>query len=102
MHTLVTDFSVAEVPEPVPAVVDQISVVRLLTCRPKPDIEVNVFGRLFNRLKADAPPCLGGVGFGYQQFAVFTAGDSGDLLRPVTARPVLRTVLNYPLILLRP
>src|SRR5208283_215555 len=38
MNALVTDVAVAEIPEPVPVVMDQVGVIRLPGSRPKPDV----------------------------------------------------------------
>ncbi len=81
---------------------DDVLVIRLLRCRAKPDVEVQVFGRLLNRLKADAPTplsILGSVGLGYEQLAIFAALDGGNLLGPTAAGAALRAVLDNPPVL---
>ena len=55
MHALIADFAVAKVPEPVPVVMDQIGVIRLLRCRTQPDVEIELLGRSLGRFEADAP-----------------------------------------------
>src|SRR5258708_4133095 len=42
MHTVIAQFSVAEIPEPVPVVVDQVAVKRLIRTRAQPQIPVKV------------------------------------------------------------
>src|SRR5207253_4213155 len=44
VDALIADVAVAEIPEPVPAVVNQVVVVGLFLGRPQPDVEVQ-FGR---------------------------------------------------------
>src|SRR4030042_83210 len=55
MYALVTYFSISEVPEPVPVIMDYVLVVWLLRSRSKPYIKVQVFRRFFMGLKTDTP-----------------------------------------------
>ncbi len=58
VDALVADVAVAEVPEPVPVVVDQVGVERPFRGRPQPEVEVHLARRLARRLGADAVPRL--------------------------------------------
>ena len=51
MHALVADVAVAEVPEPVPVVMDQVRVIRLLGRGAEPEVEVELVGRRLRLLK---------------------------------------------------
>ena len=86
MHALVADLAVAEIPEPVPVVMDEVLVIRLLRRRAEPEVEVQLLGRLLRRLEADAPPRLAGVAVGDQQLAVLAAADRGHLFGPTRDR----------------
>ncbi len=44
MDPLVADIAVAEVPEPVPVIMDQVGVIRLLRGRAEPDVESELLG----------------------------------------------------------
>src|SRR5262249_56666022 len=61
VDALVADVTDAEVPEPVPVVMDQAGVVRLIRSRPAPQIEVQLARRLGDRLVADTPARLAAV-----------------------------------------
>src|SRR5690349_12191667 len=98
MDALVADVSVAEVPEPVPVVMDQVRVVRLFPGRAEPQVEVQVSRRLLRRFRADAPPRFAAVAFRDEQLAVLTRLDGGDLGGPARARALLGAVLDDPLI----
>src|SRR5690606_22833038 len=70
MDTLVADLAVAEVPEPVPVVVDDVLVILLLWGGAEPQIEVEVGRNFLWTLESDARAGLAGVRLGHQQFAV--------------------------------
>ena len=50
VDALVADVAVAEVPEPVPVVMDQVGVIRLLRGRAEPDVEIELLGRSRDRV----------------------------------------------------
>ena len=54
VDALVADVAVAEIPEPVPVVMDQVGVIRLLGCGPEPDVEIELCRGARVRLDADA------------------------------------------------
>jgi len=54
MYALVADVAVARVPEPVPVVMNKISVIRLKRCGSKPDVEVQLLRRRGVFLRPDA------------------------------------------------
>ena len=69
VDALIADVAVAEVPEPVPVVVDQVAVVGLLGRRAEPDVEIDLLRRRRVRLHADAPARLVAEGPRDQQLA---------------------------------
>src|SRR5262249_31468710 len=92
--------AVAEIPEPMPVVMDQVAVVRLFRGRPEPDVEIEVGRRLRVLLLADAPSRLAAVALRDEQLAVLAGLHRRDLARPARAAPLLRAVLDDPLVLL--
>ena len=99
MNALVTHLAVAEIPEPVPVVVDQVFVVGLKWSRTEPDIEIKFLRRSFYRLEANAPSRLATIALGNKQLAVFAALDGGNLMRPAITGAALRAMLNNSLVL---
>src|SRR5207253_1264451 len=67
MHALVADITVAEIPEPMPVVMNQVRVERLFRRRPGPDVEVEVGGGGSDRLGANGPAWLAAITFGHQE-----------------------------------
>ncbi len=94
MDALIADVTVAEVPEPVPVVVDEVAVEGLFGSGAEPEIEIHVAGDFFVGFVADAPAGFAAVAFGDEEFAVFAAVDGGDLLGPAAAGAALRAVLD--------
>ena len=94
MNALVADVAVAEVPEPVPVVVDEVAVEGLFGSGSEPEVEVYVAGDFFVGFVADAPAGFAAVAFGDEEFAVFAAVDGGDLLGPAAAGAALGAVLD--------
>src|SRR5262249_3709701 len=70
VDALVADVAVAEVPEPVPVVMHQVAVVRLLGGRSQPTIEGELLWRRGGGLEADAPARLAAVPLRDEQPAV--------------------------------
>ena len=101
MHPLVADLAVAEVPEPVPVVVNQIFVVRLLRRGPEPKVEVQPLRWRLRRFQSDAPPRLAGVAVRNQQPAILPAVDGRDLPGPLRVGAILRAVLDDATVLPR-
>ena len=99
MNALIAHIAAAEIPEPVPVVVDEVLVVGLKRSRTKPDIEIKVLRRTFYWLEANAPSRLTTIALGDKQLAVFAALDSGNLVRPAITGAALRAVLNNSLVL---
>src|SRR2546427_9669525 len=93
MNALIADVSVPEIPEPMPVVMDQVSMKGLLRRRPQPNIEVQVGGRFLDWFESDAPTGLAAVAFRDQQLAVLSAFDE-RLERRLAAGAALRAVLN--------
>src|SRR5262249_19077570 len=106
VHALVADVAVAEVPEPVPAVVHQVLVIRLRRGRAQPDVEVEVAWRGFFGPEADiatrtlsAPAILVHQAAGDQELAVFARfGQFGQRL-PRPGAATLRAVLHDAVVL---
>lgn len=94
MNALVADVAVAEVPEPVPVVVDEVAVEGLFGGGAEPEVEVHVAGDFFVGFVADAPAGFAAVAFGDKEFAVLAAVNGGDLLGPAAAGAALGAVLN--------
>lgn len=94
MNALIAHVAVAEVPEPVPVVVDEVAVEGLFGSGAKPEVEVHVAGNFFVGLVANAPSRLAAVAFGDEEFAVLAAVNGGDLLGPAAAGAALGAVLD--------
>lgn len=94
MNALVADVAVAEVPEPVPVVVDEVAVEGLFGGGAEPEVKIHVAGNFFVGFVADAPAGFTAVAFGDEEFAVFAAVDGGNLLGPAAAGAALRAVLD--------
>lgn len=94
MNALVAHVAVAEVPEPVPVVVDEVAVEGLFGSGSKPKVKIHVAGDFFVGLVANAPSRLAAVAFGNEEFAVLAAVNGGDLLGPSAAGAALRAVLD--------
>src|SRR5207237_4113974 len=69
VNALVADVAVAEIPEPVPVVMDQVGVERLLRCRAEPEIKVHLGGWGGCLFGADAAAGLVAQAAGHQQLA---------------------------------
>src|SRR5207248_8192146 len=69
VNALVADVAVAEIPEPVPVVVDEVGVEVLLRRGPGPDVEIDLLRRLRHRPDADALARLVAQGPRHQQLA---------------------------------
>src|SRR5262249_2610441 len=98
MNALVADVAVAEIPEPMPVVMDQIGMVGLLRRRPKPEVEVQFGGRRGSVLAADAPARFAAITLGNQQLAVLARLYGGDLVGPAGTAALLRAVLHDALV----
>ncbi len=94
MNALVADVAVAEVPEPVPVVVNEVAVEGLFGSGAEPEVEVHVAGDFFVGFVADAPAGFAAVAFGDEEFAVLAAVNGGDLLGPAAAGAALGAVLD--------
>ena len=94
MNALVADVAVAEVPEPVPVVVDEVAMEGLFGGGAEPEVEVYVAGNFFVGFVADAPAGFAAVAFGDEEFSVLAAVDGGDLLGPAAAGAALGAVLD--------
>jgi len=101
VDALVADLAVAEIPEPVPVVMHDIAVVRLLPRRAEPNVEVQFRRRVFRLGEPDAATRLAGVAVGDQQLAVLAAGHGRDLLVPTAVAAALGAVLDDALVLRR-
>src|SRR5207249_232601 len=105
VHALVADVAVAEVPEPVPAIVDEVLVEGRRLGGPGPDVEVEFGGRGLGRFEADvAAGAAAGAAIlvteaaRHEQLAVLSAlGERGHLSEAGTG-PALRAVLYDPLL----
>src|SRR5262249_35085151 len=94
VNALVADVAVAEIPEPVPVVVDQVAGKWPLGGGPQPDVViefrrrrlVTVYRQPAARLVAERPRDL--------ELAQLTRANDSDDLRPVGAGAVLRAVLH--------
>src|SRR5262249_23321018 len=95
VDALVADVAVAEIPEPVPVVVDEVAVVRLLGRRPEPEVEVQVGRRRGDLLVPDAPARLAAVPLRHEQLAVLARLDGGDLAGPPRVAALLGAVLQH-------
>src|SRR5262249_30352394 len=104
-NALVADVAIAEVPEPVPAVVDQVLVVRLVLRGPKPQTEVQLLGRRRGLAEADvatsrvAAARLVAQAARHQEFTQLAG--PGDLLEllPLRRAAALRAVLHDAVVL---
>ena len=63
VHALVTDVSIAEIPKPMPIVMHQVRVIRLLRSRPKPQVKGEVRGWRLIFLSTNAPPRFAAIAF---------------------------------------
>jgi hypothetical protein len=100
MDALVAVVAVAEVPEPVPVVMDEIAVVRLFRSRAEPEVEVD-FGRgRRRRFHADALPRLVAEPTRDGQLAegagLNLRGEFGPRLRGSILRAVLHDPIVFP------
>ena len=95
---LVADIAVAEIPEPVPVVMDQVAVKILHRGGSDPDVPVQRLRRRFHRFEANAPPGLAAIPLADKKFAVLAALDCRDFIGPGLAAPLLGAVLNHPAI----
>ena len=98
VDALVADVAVAEVPEPVPVVMDQVGVIRLLRGRAEPDVEIELLGRIRDRFDADAAARLVAQGPRDQQLAELARLDRRGGQGPVAAGAALRAVLDDPVV----
>ena len=100
VHALVADVAVAEIPEPVPVVVDQVGVERLLCGRPQPEVEIHLRRRLADdRLDADAAARLVAQAARDQQLAELARLDHLGNAGPGSAAAALRAVLHDAVVL---
>ena len=95
----ITDFAIAEVPPPVPAVMDQIGPVFLLGRRAQVEVEVQLGRRRFGLLDAVARPGAAIIGIGGLQFAVLAVADIVGQLDPLRVGAPLRAVLHEAVVL---
>ncbi len=61
MDTLIARVAITGFPEPVPVIMNQITMVGLFCSRPQPEIKVQTFGRRARCFIADTPPWLAAV-----------------------------------------
>src|SRR5262249_24104535 len=95
VDALVADVAVAEIPEPVPVVMDEVGVVGLEGRRPQPEVEVQLPRRLAEGLAADAPARAAAVTPRDEQLAVLSRLHGRDFTRPPDVAPLLGAVLEY-------
>ena len=94
MDALVADVAIAEIPEPMPVVMNKIRVERLFRRGAGPDVEVELGWRSGDRFVANAPARLAAIALGDQELAVFAALNNCRQTRSVSIRAALRPVLN--------
>ena len=100
MHALIADVTIAEIPEPVPVVMDEVPMKRLLRRRAKPEIEIQVGRRRLDRFESDAPARFAAVAFRDEQPAVLAALNQRRQRR-TAAGAALRAMLNHALVVAR-
>ena len=98
---LVADVAVAEIPEPVPVVVDVVGVERVLRRRAEPEVVVDGRGCFGVRLDADALAGLVAEPARDEQLAVLARLDDLGHPGPRLHAPALRAVLDDPVVLPR-
>ena len=84
VDALVADVAVAEVPEPVPVVMDEVGVIRLLGRRAEPEVEVELLGR--SRVGLDADAAARSCSTGRARPAACRACPTGSPRRPGPSR----------------
>src|SRR5205814_8180471 len=94
MNALIADVAIAEIPEPVPVVMDEVPMKRPLWRRAKPQIEVQVGRRRLDGFESDAPARLAAVAFRDEQPAILAALDQRRERR-TAAGAALRAMLNH-------
>ena len=98
MDPLVADVAVAEIPEPVPVVVDQVGMIRLLGAGPSQMLKSTSRGRGAAWLDADRAARFVAKRSRDQQLTQLPRLHGGRGHGPFLARPALRSVLDDPLI----
>ena len=98
VNALIADIAVAEVPEPMPVVMNQIGVVRLAGGGPEPEIKSELLGRRRHGFDTDAAPRFVAECARDQELAQFARVDDLGGRGPISARTVLRSVLNDPVV----
>src|SRR5262249_2825531 len=93
MNALVADVAVAEIPEPVPVVMDEVGVVRLLRGRAQPEVEIHLGRRIAVGPSADAAARLVAQAARHEQPAIAARADVLDRVDHGTAAR-LRAVLD--------
>src|SRR5439155_10167155 len=94
VNALVANVAIAEIPKPMPVVMDQIAVVRLRRSRAEPQVEREVAGRRLGRFVSDAPTRLAAIALGDAQLAVLARLHGGNLVGATRTAPLLRAVLH--------
>src|SRR5437879_9901843 len=100
MHALIADVPIAEIPEPVPVVMDEVPMKRPLGRRAKPEIEIKVGRRRLDGFESDAPARFAAVAFRNEQPAVLAALNQRRKRR-TAAGAALRAMLNHAVVLAR-
>ena len=95
VDALVADVAVAEVPEPVPVVMEQVAVERALGGRPEPEVEVERSGRGSSGLMPIAPARLADIGLARPAACpTCPACSGGDFGGPAFVAALLGAVLH--------
>ena len=98
VDALVPDVAIAEIPEPVPVVMNQVGVKSLLGCRPEPDVVGELCRGITRGLDPDATAGLVAESPRNLQLAKLAGLDHGDGMSPLTRGPALRAVLDNPIV----
>ena len=101
VDALVPDVAVAEIPEPVPVVMNQVGMKRLLGRRAEPDVESELRGRIVSGFDADAAARLVAESPRNLQLAELARLDRGGGQCPLVGGTALRAVLDDSVVLPR-
>ncbi len=94
MDPLVADVAIAEIPEPVPVIMHQVPVMRLLRSRPKPDVEIQTVGGIRRLAGANTSAAFVAQTAGNQQPSQLTGADHFHHTGPAIAAAALGSVLD--------
>src|SRR5262245_1634345 len=94
MHALVADVPVAEIPKPMPIVMHEVGVIRSLSCRASPEIEVNLRRWRDLGFEADAIAQLVDYAARHPERSIMTRSNHLSHLLVCCPRAALRSVLH--------